>query len=67
MYPEYQERLFEEIKSVLLTRETPVTKDDLKMMPYLDMFVKETLRLFPAVPFLTRRVTSDIEISKKLN
>lgn len=62
MYPEYQERLFDEIKSVLLTRETPVTKDDLKMMPYLDMFVKETLRLFPAVPFLTRRVTNDIEL-----
>lgn len=67
MFPEYQQRLFEEITSVLPNASAEITKEDLKQMPYLDMFIKETLRLFPAVPFLTRRVTKDTEIGKLFN
>ena len=60
MFEEYQERIYREVKSVLPNQDSDVSLDDLKSMPFLDRFIKETLRLFPAVPVLTRRVTKDI-------
>lgn len=34
-------------------------------MPYLDRVVKETLRLYPVVPTIMRRIIEDLEIGKK--
>lgn len=51
-YPELQEKLFEEIKSVVVDVNSDVNQEDLKNMPYLDAFIKESLRYFPVVPFL---------------
>lgn len=65
MYPEYQNNILEEINSVLPDRNTPLTPDNIKLMTYLDIFIKETLRLFPAVPYLTRMATKDVKIGKK--
>ena len=46
LYPEVQAKLQEELLTVNI--ETP-TMDDLNALPYLDMVVRETLRLHPAV------------------
>lgn len=54
IYPDTQEKLFEEIRSVLPYQNMDVTQEDIKNMPYLDAFVKESLRFFPVVPVLTR-------------
>lgn len=63
MYPEYQEQVFEEIKSVFLDRDQPITQELLKELTFLDLVIKETLRIFPSVPFLTRLATKDVVLS----
>lgn len=64
MHPEYQEQLFEEIKSVFPDRDSIITQEHLKHLSFLDLIMKETLRVFPSVPFLTRLATKDIMLSK---
>ncbi|CAG9791318.1 unnamed protein product [Diatraea saccharalis] len=61
-HPDCQEKLYNEIKSVLGDSDRDVTDDDLKRMPYLEMVFKETLRLFPIGAMLQRTVTEDIAI-----
>lgn len=65
MYPDLQERVYDELKGVQLIEDTDVPYNDLANLKYMDMFIKETLRLFPSVPFLTRTVTSDIQLGIK--
>lgn len=62
-HPKCQERLYEEIKSVIGDQDRSVTYEDFKQMPYLEMVIKEVLRLFPIAVMLQRSVVEDIDIS----
>ena len=46
IYPEIQEKVFEEISRVCKSNDT-ATYDELKDMPYLEACISETLRLYP--------------------
>ncbi|XP_077994890.1 1,25-dihydroxyvitamin D(3) 24-hydroxylase, mitochondrial-like [Glandiceps talaboti] len=59
--PEIQQRLFEEIESVVPPGVTP-NLSHLNQMPYLKSVVKETLRLYPAALSVARRLDHDIVI-----
>jgi cytochrome P450 len=60
--PDAQEKLFNEIDSVLGS--TPPTSDDVSAanMPYLDAVCKESMRLWPAAPFVGRQALKDLEL-----
>lgn len=64
-YPEYQEKVFNEIISVL-PHDQDVTFEDISKLSYMEMFVKETLRLLPSVPLVGRRTDKDLFLSKNL-
>jgi cytochrome P450 len=63
-HPEVQRRCYEEIQSVCGSSAAggDVTMEEMGKLVYLDCCVKETLRLFPSVPFITRRLGSDARI-----
>lgn len=53
-----QDRLREEIRHHLIKNNGKIVYDDLNQMPYLDMIVKESLRMYPALPFIERKCMS---------
>ncbi len=46
--------------------ERPINSEDLKKLRYLECVIKESLRLFPSVPFFARTVGEDTQISEFL-
>lgn len=62
IFEEHQQKLFEEIRSVLPDQQVDINQEDIKNMPYLDAFIKESLRFFPVVPFLTRILKEDMQL-----
>lgn len=62
LYPEFQEKLFQEIHRVLPDKNDDVSQEDISNMPYLDAFLKEAFRFFPVVPMMTRFINKDLRI-----
>uniref|UniRef100_A0A8C7FAQ6 aromatase n=1 Tax=Oncorhynchus kisutch TaxID=8019 RepID=A0A8C7FAQ6_ONCKI len=62
-YPEVQTKVQEELQVVFGSSNRSVTVDDLKRLRYLECVIKETLRLFPAVPMFARTVSDDCHIN----
>lgn len=56
--PQVEEKLLAELETVLGGREP--TFVDLKSMKYLDFCIKETLRLYPPVPYNGKSVANDL-------
>ncbi|XP_058808639.1 cytochrome P450 4c3-like [Phymastichus coffea] len=60
--PEAQEKAYSEISEVVgSSHETP-TKQQLARLKYLERAIKESLRIFPSAPFISRELTHDVEI-----
>ncbi|CAO2604687.1 Cytochrome P450 4F6 [Lemmus lemmus] len=60
-HPEYQERCRQEVQELLRGREPEeIEWDDLNQLPFLTMCIKESLRLHPPVPVISRCCTQDI-------
>lgn len=63
IHQDCQERAVEELHSIFQTADEPVTLDALQKMSYIDMIVREGIRLFPALPMISRKNDEDIEIT----
>lgn len=57
-HPEAQEKIFNEIKDILETREE-LTIDDFSKLEYMDRVIKESLRIYPSVTFISRELSED--------
>uniref|UniRef100_T1GKH9 Cytochrome P450 n=1 Tax=Megaselia scalaris TaxID=36166 RepID=T1GKH9_MEGSC len=62
-YPETQKKCFEEIVEVFGTdKNATIGYEELSKLHYIDLCVKETLRMFPSVPILGRKVNEECEL-----
>ncbi len=62
LHPEYQEKVFQEIREIFPEQRSDVTADDISKFKYTDQFIKETMRFTPTLPFSTRIARKDIQI-----
>lgn len=66
-HPEVQMKVIEEITEVIGEDKTrPVTLQMLNDLNYLDLVLKESMRLFPPVPMIARTITEETTISESL-
>lgn len=66
-HPEVQKIIREEIKSVIGDdRNKSLTYQDLQELKYLDLVIKEVLRLYPSVPTIARELDHDVEFKGKI-
>lgn len=61
MHPDVDRKVYEEI-STFYQPNDELDYEIVKKMTYLDMFVKETLRLFPVAPVTMRECLADTYI-----
>ncbi|XP_025262587.1 cytochrome P450 4C1-like isoform X1 [Camponotus floridanus] len=59
---EHQEKVHEELEEVFKDSETPATVKELSQLKYLDRIIKETLRIYPSVPLITRKLAEDVKM-----
>ncbi|KAJ8732434.1 hypothetical protein PYW07_015033 [Mythimna separata] len=61
-YPDVQEKVYNELQEVFGDSDRPETPEDLPRLKYLEAVIKETLRLYPPVPFIVRQVKKDVTV-----
>lgn len=66
MHPEYQQRVFEEVTQILPEKSSvdSLSYEDLRYLEFTERAIKETMRLFPVVPMVTKKATSSIDLSE---
>lgn len=66
-YPDVQTKVFEEIRNVIGDdKDKKITMQDLNNLHYLELVIKETMRLFPPVPVFSRLISEDVTISENI-
>ena len=63
MHPEYQQKVHEELCSLYPHKTFDYHYDDMAKLPYLNMFIKETMRLIPPVSVIGRDVQKDFRLN----
>lgn len=63
-YPEVQKKCYDELITVFGTdTKQPSTMSLLNQLPYLEITIKESLRLYPTIPVIARTAMEDIKLS----
>ena len=59
-----QDKVVAELNEILLSGDEEVNEERLKKMIYMDLVIKESMRMFPINPLFGREATDDIKLSK---
>ena len=62
MHPEIQEKAIKELQNVFQNFDEDVKDEQLPKLVYLEMIIKETMRLIPVVPFFGRFTTGEVQL-----
>ncbi|CAH2050525.1 unnamed protein product, partial [Iphiclides podalirius] len=63
-HPYIQDRIVEELKEIFRDTKRAAAMEDFAAMSYLDRCIKESLRLYPPVPMISRKLDEDVQLSK---
>lgn len=71
IHQDEQQKVFEELVSLMPSRDCELTSADLSKLPNLEFCIRESLRLFPTVPLIGRKphapiVLNNVEIPAEL-
>ncbi|KAJ8721677.1 hypothetical protein PYW07_002452 [Mythimna separata] len=61
--PDIQDSIYEELQSIFEDSQRSPTIEDLSKMKYLECCIKESMRLYPSVPFISRNITKEVVIA----
>ena len=61
-HPEIQEKAREEVDNLFVDGKIEVNPEDLKNLVLVESSIREAMRLFPALTFLSRRASTDFKI-----
>jgi cytochrome P450 len=64
IHQEVQQKVYEEVKTFFDSCCDEPTSKDVDNLPYLEMVVKETMRLFPAASMVGRQTTGPVKMGK---
>lgn len=62
MHKNVQQKVIDEIESADLSENFSISNEETKKFPYIEMVIKETMRLFPIGPMIARETTSEINL-----
>ncbi|KAJ8736226.1 hypothetical protein PYW08_006882 [Mythimna loreyi] len=62
-HKEIQDKIYEELKDIFGDSDRPIKMEDLAKMKYLECCIKESLRLYPPVHFISRNLNEDTVLS----
>ncbi|CAB3260819.1 unnamed protein product [Arctia plantaginis] len=57
-----QEKIYQELQEVFGDSKRPIVPEDLPRLKYLDAVIRESLRLYPPVPVIVRKVENEITL-----
>lgn len=60
--PEVQQKLFEELESVIVDPDEPLTLETAKDLKYMDLVMQELQRVFPSVSSFARRAVKEFTL-----
>ncbi|CAK1577862.1 unnamed protein product [Parnassius mnemosyne] len=61
-YKEVQDKICNELEEVFVQSDRDVEKQDLPRLTYLEAVIKESMRLYPLGPVLSRRLDKDLKL-----
>ena len=60
----FKKRIRQEINDVLQNSGGHLDLNEIRQLTYLERCIKESLRLYPSVPFISRNTREDLKLSK---
>ena len=66
MHKDVQQKAFEEVSKFFEDGYGEFTLNDVNNLPYVEMILKETMRLYPAAAMIGRQTTGSVEIGIKV-